>query len=53
MLYLPQKRLAVTSSAIVVSTAFSGSPNLSNEEWAQRNIFLAYYLNLEVPKEKD
>ena len=31
LLYLPQKRLAVTSSAIVVLTAFLDSPNLSKE----------------------
>ena len=30
-LYLPQKRLAVTSSAMVVLTAFLDSPNLPKE----------------------
>ena len=31
LLYLPQKRLEVTSSAIVVLTAFLDSPNLPKE----------------------
>ena len=43
LLYLPRKRLEVTSSAIVVLTAVLDSPNLSKRrfEWAQRKVFLS------------